>query len=269
MNPYIPRLAKIIKIINESPDVKTFRLKFLDGAGLKFTPGNFVMVSCFGIGEAPFAISSSPFVQKYVEVSVRAVGNVTRILHRLGERSVIGVRGPLGKGFPLNEYFNKDVIIIVGGTGILGVSALLWYIYENRDKFNDVKLFYGARTPKDLIRYSDIRIWERKIKTYLTVDHADSSWKGSVGVVTKFLDEVPLHKNNVVFIVCGPPIMMKVTYRKLMSMGYKSSNIYVSLERRMQCGIGKCGSCMLSNGYLVCKDGPVFRCDKLMERDIE
>ncbi len=269
MNPYLPKLAKVINIIQETPDVKTIRLKLLNEEKLVFKPGNFVMISCFGIGESSFAISSSPFIQEYFEVSVRAVGNVTRAIHKLKVGDVVGVRGPLGNGYPITDLLNKNIVIISGGTGILGVSSLLWYIHEKRDDFGEVLLFYGARTPKDLVRYRDIKTWGKNIKTYVTVDRADETWKGPTGVVTKFLDEVTIPKHNVIFIMCGPPIMMKVTYRKLIGMGYKAKQIYASLERRMQCGLGKCGCCMLSNGLFVCKDGPIFRCDMLMERDIE
>ncbi len=271
-NPYIPKLAKIIKIVEESRDVKTFRLKFMsksDMESFSFKPGQFVVISVFGIGEAPFAVSSSPLVREYFEVSVRAVGNVTRALHRLSEGSIVGVRGPLGKGYPLNELRGKNIVFIAGGTGLFGISALLWYIYENRKQFSNVMLFYGARTPKDFMRKYDLDAWKERIDVYLTVDRADETWKGHVGLVTSFLDEIPLPREDVAFIACGPPLMLKATYNKLRSLGYSPSQIYVSLERQMKCGIGKCGRCMLSNGKFVCKDGPIFRCDQLPERDIE
>ena len=272
LNPYLPKLAKVDKIINETENVKTFKLRLLnesDARRFSFNPGQFIIVSVFGVGEAPFAIASSPLVKDYFEISVRAIGNVTRALHGLGEGDVVGVRGPLGNGYPLDELKGKNVVFIAGGTGLFGVSSLLWYIYENRSFFNDVMLFYGTRTPKDFMRKYDIDVWRNRIDVYLTVDRADVSWKGHVGLVTSFLDEIPLPKKEVAFIVCGPPLMMKATYRKLLSLGYSPNQIYVSLERQMKCGIGKCGRCMLSNGKFVCKDGPVFRCDQIPERDIE
>ena len=271
-NPFIPKLVRIEKIIEETHDIKTFRLKFLseeEMKSFKFNPGQFVTVTVFGVGEAPFAISSSPYEREYFEVSVRAVGNVTRALHRLSEGDIIGVRGPFGKGFPLEELEGKNIIFLAGGTGLLGVSAMLWYIYHNRDKFGRIVLFYGVRTPKDFVRRYDLDTWSKRFEVYLTVDRGDETWKGHVGVVTTFLDEIPVPKENVAFIVCGPPIMLRVTYKILTEkMGYKPNQIYVSLERHMKCGMGKCGRCMLSNGMYVCKDGPIFRCDKIPERDI-
>ena len=271
-NPFIPKLGRIIKIINETSDVKTFRIKFIkkeDIKRFKFNPGQFVTITVFGVGEAPFAISSSPHEKEYFEISVRAVGNVTRALHGLDEGSIIGVRGPYGKGYPIEELLGKNIIFLAGGTGLLGVSSMLWYVYHNRGSFERVVLFYGVRTPKDFIRKYDLEVWSDRMEVYLTVDRGDETWKGHVGVVTTFLDEIPLPKENVAFIVCGPPIMLKVTYNLLRKMGYRSNQIYVSLERHMKCGIGKCGRCMLSNGMYVCKDGPIFRCDKIPVRDIE
>ncbi len=267
-NPYIPKPALVEEIFDEAPLIKTFKIKTLSDS-IEFTPGQFVMIYVPGIGESPFAISSSPFNKEYIKVSVRAVGDVTKALHRLSPKSLIGVRGPLGNGFPIDKFTGKDVVIIAGGTGLFGVTSLLWYIYEKRSDFNDVKILYGARTPRDIVRKRELDKWSDRIEVLLTVDRGDETWRGNVGVVTTLLDKVKINYPNTLFVVCGPPLMLKATYSRLLSEGAKRENIYVSLERHMKCGIGKCGRCMLSNGLYVCKDGPVFTCNQLPERDIE
>ncbi len=267
MNPYMPRLARITEVLREASDIKTFKLEPLDGE-IRFKPGQFVMISVFGIGEAPFAIVSSPGNSKHIEISVRAVGNVTRALHRLKRGDVVGIRGPLGNEFPLERLKGRDILVLAGGTGLLGVAALLWHIYEDRGRYGDVILLYGAREPRELIRLYDLEVWKERLDVRLTVDKGDASWKGHVGLVTSLLDSVAPLSRDTVAIACGPPVMLKATYEKLLSLGLTPTRIYVSLERQMKCGIGKCGRCMLSNGMFVCKDGPVFRCDQIPLRDL-
>ncbi len=267
-NPYIPRPALIEEIVDEAPLIKTFKIRSFNG-GLEFSPGQFVMVYVPGIGESPFAISSSPFTREYIKVSVRAVGDVTKALHKLKPKSLVGVRGPLGNGFPIEELLGKNITVIAGGTGLFGVVSLLWYIYEKRNNFDDVKLLYGARSPRDIVRREELEKWSDRIEVLLTVDRGDETWKGNVGVVTTLLDKTSIDYGKTVFVICGPPLMLKATYNRLLSEGVKKENIYVSLERHMKCGIGKCGRCMLSNGLYVCRDGPVFTCKQLPERDIE
>ena len=266
-NPYIPKLARIMGVVEEAYGVKTFKLEV--NGELKFSPGQFVMVSAFGVGEAPFAIASSPSKTSEIEVSIRAVGNVTRYLHRMKVGEIVGVRGPLGKGFPLEQFKDRNIMVVAGGTGLFGVSSLIWHIYENREEYGEVHLLYGVRKPSFILRRADIEEWDKKIGVHITVDIPEPGWSGHVGLVTTLLDKIGIPKENIVFAVCGPPLMMKAVYLKLLKLGYKPNQIYVSLERNMKCGIGKCGRCMLSNGLYVCKDGPVFRCDKLPERDIE
>lgn len=268
MNPYMPRPAKITEIIQETVDVKTFKLELMEGRGMNFTPGQFIMISVLGVGEAPFAIASNPRRYEHIEISVKSVGNVTKALHKLRVGDLVGVRGPLGKGFPIQDLKDKNILLIAGGTGLLGITALAWYIYEWRSQFGDVKLLYGARTPNAILRLRDLEIWSKKLEIHLTVDRADSSWKGHVGLVTSLLDIISFSPENTVAIICGPPMMLKATYERLISLNFSPTRIYVSLERQMKCGIGKCGRCMLSNGMFVCQDGPVFRCDQIPLRDL-
>ncbi len=268
-NPFIPKTAIIEHILSETIDVKTFVLKPRNWT-IDFTPGQFILVLVPGIGEAPFAIASSPSLKTRIEITVRRVGNVTKALHKLSEKSIIGIRGPYGNGFPINELVGNNIITIAGGTGLIGVSSLLWHIYENRELYGEVYLLYGSRTPRDILRRKDLGIWSRNIKILLSVDKTNGEeWSGYVGFVTDLLDKIDVFKNNTKYVLCGPPIMMKVAYYKLVKRGISPSSIYVSLERHMKCGIGKCGRCMLSNGLFVCKDGPVFRCDQIPEREIQ
>ncbi len=266
-NPLLPRPAKVLLIKDEARYIKTLRLKPVDGVP-EFTPGQFVMVGVFGYGEAPFAIASSPLRADYIEVSVRAVGDVTRAIHNLSPGDWVGIRGPYGRGFPVKDWEGKNVIVVAGGTGLFGVSALIWYLYEFRSRYGRVVLFYGARTPDDIPRWNDIKVWNGRIETYLTVNRPNDKWKGDIGLVTTLLDKYKLPRRDVVFVICGPPIMIRAVYDKLSRMDYRPKDMYVSLERRMQCGIGKCGACMLSNGLYVCKDGPVFRIDEIPEADL-
>ncbi len=267
-NPYIPQIARVLDVIDETSDIKTIALRLQQP--ITFTPGQFVMVTVYGFGEAPFAIASKPGKTDTIEITVRSIGDVTRAIHRLKKDDIVGIRGPLGRGFPLNELENNNIVVIAGGTGLIGVVSLLWYIHVNRSKFKDVTLLFGVRTPRDFIRVKDLEEFRKSIEIHLSVDRAEGmEWHGHVGFVTDFIDLLDIVKPNTKYIVCGPPMMMKVAFKKLVSKGVDRRDIYVSLERHMKCGIGKCGRCMLSNGMYVCRDGPVFRCDTIPERDIE
>ncbi len=273
LSPYVPKLAKVLDVIEETPDIKTLKLRYIDEEEQRrfsFRPGQFAEVSVFGYGEAPFAIASSPSrSSEHFEVSVRAVGTVTRAIHALKPGDIVGVRAPLGKGFPIENFYDMNVIVLAGGTGLFAVSSLLHYICEHRHEFRDVVLLYGSREPRLIPRRYDLDYWSKYIDVYLTVDKPDETWRGFVGVVTQLLDKVPTPRGpHTVACVCGPPIMMRVSIPKLLSLGISRNRIYLSLEWKMQCGIGKCGHCMLSNGKYVCLDGPVFALSEIREEDI-
>ncbi|MCS7385640.1 MAG: FAD/NAD(P)-binding protein [archaeon GB-1867-005] len=268
---YTPRPARIAEIIDEAPGIKTFKLEFTDNLHEKFeyTPGQFIQLSVYGFGEAPFAISSPTSLTEAIEVTVKAVGRVTRALFNLDVGSPVGVRGPYGNGFPIKLLEGRNVILVGGGTGLSPLRPLIWHLCSNRSKFERVVLLYGARSPKDLLFRREYGEWDKSIEIHLTVDFADEAWGGSVGVVTDLIDIVKIPVKNAIAIVCGPPIMMKFTALKLMKLGFKKHQIYVSLERQMKCGVGKCGHCMLSNGKYVCIDGPVFRLDEIPFKEVE
>ena len=271
LNPYLPRLAEVVEVKKESVEVKTLRLRLKEGE-MPFKAGQFLELSIFGVGEAPFTFSSSPFNPEVFEVSIARVGSVTAAAHQLERGSLVGVRGPFGNGFPLEEAEGRDVIVVGGGIGIAPLRSLLYVLAAERGKYEDVKLLYGARRP-DLIIYKDEweAFMEKNIEVYLTVDVGDETWKRGpwgrcgythIGVVTTLFDIVKVNPERSVAFVCGPPIMIRFTVQRLLQLGLPPSRIYLSLERMMKCGMGKCGHCNIE-GYYVCRDGPVFSYEKL------
>ena len=259
-NPYLPELVKIEKITKETEDTKTIRLRY----AMEHKPGQFMQISLFGIGEAPFVICSSE--KNHIEFCIRNVGNVTNALLKLKLKDKIGIRGPYGNGYPIEKLFKKNIIIIAGGTGLASPRALIQHIEHNKDKFGDVQIFLGFRTPDDILFRKDTEEWKKRFSLELTVDKAENSWKGNVGLITELIEKAKINKENTIVIICGPPTMIKFVVQLLQRIGFTDDQIYISLERLMKCGIGKCGRCMVKGKY-VCKDGPVFRYDeaKLLE----
>lgn len=273
INPYLPRLAKIEKVAveNEIGDLKTFEVSFLndkDFDDFKYIPGQFVEISSFGIGEAPFGVASSPTEKNMIKFSVKKVGKVTTHLHDLDEGELLGVRGPLGNGFPLDRMKGKDIVIVGGGFAFTTLRALIIYILnpENRGKFKDLTVVYGAREPGELMYKEELKSWEERedINLVLTVDKGDKVWKKKVGLVPSVLKEVAPKSMNAISVVCGPPIMIKFTFPVLTELGFTPDTIITSLEMRMKCGIGKCGRCNVGSKF-VCLDGPVFTLAQLEE----
>jgi NAD(P)H-flavin reductase len=259
MNPYLPALARVVQTFKEANGIKTLRIE-LDG--FSFIPGQFVQASVFGIGEAPFAISSSPLETEHIEITLRRVGNVTNALFRLRKGDVVGIRGPYGNPYPVKEFLRRDAVLIAGGTGITPLRSLLLLILARTSK--QACLLYGAKTPLDLIYKREIHDWEgRGLRLLLTVDRPTPWWRWHVGVVPKLLDLIELPPNPI-FAICGPPIMMKFTIKALLEKGVRERRIYFSLERKFQCGLGVCGQCAI-NGLRVCEDGPVFRYDRVKD----
>jgi len=254
-NPYLPRIAKVTHVREEAPNIRTYRLS-LEGS-MEFTPGQFIELTVFGYGEAPFSISSSPLKKDSLEITVRRMGVVTKALFNASIGDVVGVRGSFGNGWPLQKLKGENLVLIAGGIGIAPLRPLIEYICFRPGDFGDVVLLYGARTPKDIVYKDELEKWGRTIDVRVTVDVGDAEWRGRTGVVTKLLDEVKLDPKETYALQCGPPIMMHFATRKLVEMGYPSDRIVFSLERLMKCGMGFCGHCMVS-GRFVCKDGPVF-----------
>ncbi|MBV6477384.1 MAG: Anaerobic sulfite reductase subunit B [Ignavibacteria bacterium] len=263
-NIYKPHLAVIKEVIEESFDTKTFRLKFKDDKThnlFTFKPGQFAEYSAFGDGESTFCISSSPTRKDFIECSFKVYGKVTQSLNRLNKGDTIGIRGPYGNSFPLDDLKGKNILFIAGGIGIAPVRCTIEYVLDNRDQYKNIIIIYGARSTGDLIYKDEVKEWiDRKdVKTIITVDPGGESpsWKGEVGFVPTVLEKTAPASENTAAILCGPPVMIKFTIPVLTGLGFKDDDIYTTLENRMKCGLGKCGRCNIGNVY-VCKDGPVF-----------
>lgn len=266
-NPYLSIEAKIEKIIQETPNIKTFVLKLKEKIPFAASAGQFVEIAVRGVGEAPFTPSSSPYETEKTEVTIMAAGAVTRKLHEMKEGETVGVRGPYGKGYPLDKMYGKEVLILGGGVGMAPLRSFLLTLLKEANKFKRIILCYGAKTPADILYADEFAGWRKndKLKVYRSVDKCCEGWKETEGVVTVLLDKCKVDLKNSVAIVCGPPIMMKFGTMKLLELGHKPENIYLSMEKNMSCGLGKCGHCALGRFY-VCKDGPVFTWDVI--RDI-
>jgi len=263
-NPYRPIKAEITEVISETPTIKTIRVEPKER--IIFETGQFIELTIPGIGEAPFTPSSRPAMKDIMELTVMSVGKVTEKIHELKKGDIVGVRGPFGKGYPMDMFKGKEILVVGGGCGFAPLRSLMYELFDRSGEFK--KLFFrgGCKTPQELLYRSEIDDWAKRedLDIKLTVDKGDNSWKGNVGVVTTILEDIDIDYENGIAIVCGPPIMMKFSTKKLLEMGFKSENIYLSMEKNMSCGIGKCGHCRLGI-YYVCKDGPVFSYDKIKD----
>ena len=260
VNPSLPVRAELEAIRDETPNVKTFRMR--PERPVRFEAGQFVELTVPGVGEAPFTPSSSPRVPDTLEITIMRVGRVTDALHRLEPGAELWVRGPLGEAYPLDRLRGREVLIAGGGCGVGPLRALIYVILDELDRYPRVILRYGARTPDDVVFKEALREeWERRVDldVELTVDRATDGWSGHVGVLPRILEPDRLHCDPAhgVAVVCGPPLMMKYTTLKLLERGYDPADIYLSMERNMSCGVGKCGHCRLGRWY-VCRDGPVL-----------
>lgn len=265
-NPYLPIPMVVKRAYVETTDymLRTLELKFLkeeDAQSFHFIPGQFCELSIFGKGEAPFGIASSPTEDGGLKFTINKAGVVTTALHHLEEGSEVGIRGPLGNGYPVDLFKGKNLLVIGGGFAFTTLRSLITYFLhpENRLKVNQITVIYGARMPGLLLYKEELTSWQKRedIHLVVTVDWGDKDWKGKVGLVPNVLEELAPSSDNTMAVICGPPIMIKFTLPKLVALQFPNECIYTSLERRMKCGIGKCGRCNIGHLY-VCKDGPVF-----------
>lgn len=263
-NPYRLIEAEILEVREETSTIKTFILKPKEK--ISFRTGQFMEVAVPGVGEAPFTPSSNPDKTEKLEFSIMNVGKVTNLMHNMTSGDKVGIRGPYGLGYPLDEFKNKEVLVVGGGVGLAPLRSLLYALFNDIDKYKKVTLKYGAKTPGDIVYKNEISTWDKNknTSTEVTVDTGLKSWKGHVGLVTTILDKLNTDLNNSVAVVCGPPVMMKFATFKLLEKGFKPNQLYLSMEKNMSCGIGKCGHCRMGS-YYACKDGPVFRYDKIKE----
>ncbi|MCM2323472.1 MAG: FAD/NAD(P)-binding protein [Oligoflexia bacterium] len=258
-NVFLPREAEILRAEQVTASEKHFTLKMKDGKGMDFQPGQIAEVGVFGYGEIPLGFASSPTRTHSFDLVVRTVGRVSTAINKLEKGQSLWVRGPLGSGFNLEEMRGHDVLIVAGGIGLCPTRSLIQYILDRRSEFGKFTLFFGARTPKDQLFTDDLVQWRKTkdvVEYHETVDKGDDSWKGNVGVITTLFAKTKISPDTRV-VVCGPPVMYKFVIRELAKLGVPENHVYLDLERRMKCGIGKCGHCQINDKY-VCVDGPVF-----------
>ncbi|MDO9583370.1 MAG: FAD/NAD(P)-binding protein [Desulfomicrobium sp.] len=268
-NPYLPDMATIVEVIQETHNIKTFRVVINNEERMKaftFRPGQVGQLSVFGAGESTFVINSSPTRKDYLQFSVMRVGEVTSRLHQLQPGDQIGVRAPLGNSFPLEDLKGKNIVFIGGGIGMAPLRTLFTYMLDNRKDYKDITLLYGARSPADLTYKAELPDWtgRKDVSTVLTIDNPSDGWEHKVGLIPNVLLEINPKPKNTVAITCGPPIMIKFTLQALKKLGFEDENILTTLEKRMKCGVGICGRCNIGTKY-VCMDGPVFTYAQLKE----
>lgn len=260
---YVPDIATITDIKDITSTEKQFSIKIDDPEkrrNFNFLPGQFVEVTVFGVGEAPFSIPSSPNNKENFELCVRNIGSVSNALHTLKTGAKVGVRGPFGKGyFPFDKMRGNNVVIVAGGLGMAPVRSLLLTILEDRKSYKDVTLIYGCVDPQGILYKDEIEEWRKRddIDIKLTVDKPDADWKHAVGVCTNLIPQLEYKPDDTYLVVCGPPVMYKFVIIELEGKKYHTDKIFLSLERRMECGVGKCNHCHIGD-KLACVDGPVF-----------
>jgi len=265
-NPYVPLPMRIEEIVAETEDenIKTFELSFTaraDEERFVYRPGQFAELSVFGKGEAPFGMASAPTQPGRLSFSVSKIGVVTGALHRMEKGDVVGVRGPLGNGYPLETFKGKNLVLVGGGFGFSTLRSLTNFILHdsNRKDYSDLTVIYGARRPGLLLYKKDLEAWKKHgdVRLHLTVDKGENGWQGHVGFVPDVTRSVAPNPRNAFAVVCGPPAMIHFTLPVLQELGFRDESIFLSLEMRMKCGIGKCGRCNVGSKY-ICSDGPVF-----------
>ncbi len=257
---YLPVTARIAAVQPLTKLEKLFTVELPDGISLNHSPGQFVELSVFGVGEAPFSISSSPSRSNgSFELCVRQAGRVTTALHGLRPGDPVGIRGPFGHGFPLRHFRGKDLLFLPGGLGLAPLRSLINEVLDDRSSYDSVIILYGARHPSELLFQDELALWQEQgdVELLVTVDRPDEGWSGHVGVITTLIPMVQLFAPNTVAFVVGPPVMYRYVLMELLAKGVREANIWLSLERQMKCGIGKCGHCQI-NHLFTCLDGPCF-----------
>jgi NAD(P)H-flavin reductase len=264
-DPMLPRVFHIARVKYETGDTFTLRLVPSDeNSAIVFAPGQFNMLYLFGVGEVPISISSDPANPSLLEHTTRSVGFVTRAMGLLKAGDSIGVRGPYGSHWPVNEEDGRDVVIVSGGIGLAPLRPVLFHLMAHRERYRKIVLLYGARTPEDILYKNELKTWRGKfdLEVQVTVDRGASGWRGNVGVVTPLVARAPFDPSNTVALLCGPEVMMRYAVMELLKRGVPSERIYLSMERNMKCALGFCGHCQYGPTF-VCKDGPVFRFDRI------
>ena len=264
INPYRPIPAQVLEVWTETPTIKTFRLQPEEPLG--FAPGQFIAVTVPGVGEAPFTPSSSASMRECLEVTIMRVGRVTDRIHTLAPGDRVGVRGPLGNGYPLEDFDRKEVLVVGGGCGFAPLRSLMYAFFERSDRLKRLVFRGGCKNHGELLFRKELEAWTKRedMDAVLTLDEGGPEWQGHVGVVTTILDDIPVDPARAYAVVCGPPLMMRFVVKKLVELGFRDENLYLSLEENMSCGCGLCGHCRIGP-YYICREGPVFTYDQLKE----
>lgn len=263
----LPRLFRVQRARKETED--TFTLELVPDDGLEmppFLPGQFNMIYVYGVGEIPISISGDPARRNVLVHTTRAVGSVTRVMRHLKPGDCVGVRGPYGTSWPIQEAIGKDVVIVAGGIGAAPLRPAMYHILNHREQYGKVVMLYGARSPSDILFRKELEQWRAKfdLDVYVTVDRSTEAWRGSVGVVTRLIPRAPFDPSNTLAMMCGPEVMMRFATIDLEKRGVRLDQIYLSLERNMKCAIGLCGHCQFGPVF-VCKDGPVFKYSQVQD----
>lgn len=258
-SPFIPRVGTLVLVEEMTATEKFYRVEVSDGEPFDYQPGQFVEVTLPGVGEVPISISSTPTEKGFFELCVRRAGRVTAVMHRMKAGDPFCFRGPYGRGFPMDELAGSDLLFIAGGIGLVPLRSAINYALAKREDYGRVTILYGTRSPAEILFREELARWEAQegVDFEMTVDRADESWRGNVGVITTLIPKREFDPDRTVALICGPPVMYKFVLLELAEKRVPDDRILVSLERRMKCGLGKCGHCQI-NQYYVCKDGPVF-----------
>jgi len=259
-NAYLPQLARIMHIKEEVPGaraIKTFRVEFMNGGGFDHESGQCAMISVFGKGESMISIASAPVITDYKQFSIMRSGRVTTAIHDMGVGDVIGVRGPYGNKFPVNDWKNRNLIFIGGGCGLAPIWPVIQTAVANRKDFGKITVFYGGRTSRDIMYAAELEKLRGTADVHLSIDTPEEGWEGYCGFVPANVMSKPQSPDNAIAITCGPPIMIKYVISNLRGMRFADEQIYTTIENKMKCGIGKCGRCNVGKDY-VCVKGPVY-----------
>lgn len=262
-DPMLPRPYRVVRVRRELSDTATLELEPLEGSRPPFAPGQFNMLYAFGVGEIAISISGSVGAERFVH-TVRNVGAVSGAITRLKAGAAVGVRGPFGTSWPLEQAHGADVVFVAGGLGLAPLRPAIHHVLANRPRFGRVAILFGSRHPKELLYRREVEQWRRRLDLdiQVTVDHADADWHGNVGVVPALIRRVAFDPHDSIALVCGPEIMMRFTASALRDAGVVADRIYLSMERNMKCAVGLCGHCQFGPTF-VCKDGAVMRFDRI------
>jgi NAD(P)H-flavin reductase len=263
-DPFVPRKYRVTRAVREDADTVTLDIVPMDGSIVPFEPGQFNMLYAFGVGEAAISMSGDPADRSRIVHTIRSVGAVSAALSQARVGGTIGVRGPFGAAWPVQEAEGKDVVLVAGGLGLAPLRPAIYELLTGRQKFGRIVILIGMRNPSGILFRHEIEAWRSRLDTEIevTVDHGDSTWRGNIGVVPALISRMAFDPKNTVAMVCGPEIMMRFTVNALRDAEVPVERIYVSMERNMKCAVGLCGHCQFGPAF-VCKDGPVLRFDRI------